>query len=129
MFEKASRVKLRFRTQRGLITAEDLWDLPLTGGAMSLDSIAKALSRELKTDEEESFVLKQTRANTTLILKLDIVKRVIEFKLAKAERSSTRAANRVKRERLLGILAKKEDAADENMSQASLRRMIEELEG
>ena len=30
MFEQAARLKLRFETSRGLLSVEDLWDLPLT---------------------------------------------------------------------------------------------------
>lgn len=44
MFEKASRMKLRFNTQRGVLSVEDLWDLPL----IQLDNIAIALNKKLQ---------------------------------------------------------------------------------
>ena len=46
IFEQASRNKLRFDTNiKGVISTEDLWDLPLTSdtGRVNLDDIAKAL--------------------------------------------------------------------------------------
>ena len=41
MFEKASRLKLRFKTQNGIIAVDDLWDLTLD----SLNTLAKALNK------------------------------------------------------------------------------------
>ena len=44
MFEKASRIKLRYSTNRGVLSVEDLWDLSLE----QLDPIAINLSKRLK---------------------------------------------------------------------------------
>ena len=41
LFEKASKMKLRFSTTKGVLSTEDLWDLSLE----SLDRIAKNLKR------------------------------------------------------------------------------------
>ena len=35
MFTKASRLKLRFQSPAGLLSSEDLWDLPLTSNSVS----------------------------------------------------------------------------------------------
>ena len=50
MFEKASRMKLRFNTQRGVLSVEDLWDLPL----IQLDNIAIALNKKLQESKTEA---------------------------------------------------------------------------
>ena len=51
MFEQAARMKLRFDTPRGALSAEDLWDLPLTSTrGLSLNDIAITLHHALKHD-------------------------------------------------------------------------------
>lgn len=90
IFEQASRLKLTFNTNRGQLSVEHLWDLSLD----SLDTLAKAVNRELKASEEESFVKTRTKANTELVLRLEILKRVIEVKLQEAEEKKNRAAKR-----------------------------------
>ena len=77
MFEKAVRLKLRFDSPQGLMSAEDLWDLPLTSSRpnkANLNDIAKEVSRELKASGEEDFVNPTSKADETLQLKLEIVK-------------------------------------------------------
>ena len=66
MFEKATRRKLRFTSAAGLLSTEDLWDLPLTSatGKANLDDIAKALNRRLKDAEEVSFVAPERAVGT-----------------------------------------------------------------
>lgn len=62
IFEQTSRLKLRFDTTKGMLTAEDLWDLPLTSdaGKANLDDVAQSLHRELK-DAETELLLSQRR--------------------------------------------------------------------
>lgn len=90
LFEQASRLKLTFNTNKGQLSVEHLWDLSLD----SLDTLAKAVNRELKASEEESFVKTRTKANTELVLRLEILKRVIEVKLQEQEDKKNRAAKR-----------------------------------
>ena len=53
MFEKATRLKLRFETVRGYVTTEDLWDIPLSAvNGFCLDTIAKNLNKKLKELEK-----------------------------------------------------------------------------
>jgi len=129
MFQKASQLKLRFTTPRGNLTTEDLWDLPLLAlnGGPCLDDLAKALNRELKASEEESFVKPKTSSNTALGLKLEIVKRVIEVKLEEIAVRELVAERKLKKERLLGLIAEKEDDKLKKTSLAELRRQVAEL--
>ena len=78
MFEKAARLKLRFSTDRGQLSVEDLWDLPLSGNGLNLDKITMALSRQLKEESTESFVLKASRSTDMLQLRFDLAKHIID---------------------------------------------------
>ena len=92
MFEKSSRLKLRFETDRGNVSVEDLWDMPLTSRATtSLDDVAKQLHRSLKENEEESFVIEKSGANEMLEMKFSVVKHVIKVRLAEQAASENAA--------------------------------------
>lgn len=125
LFEKASRQKLRFDTVKGSLTTEDLWDLPLTSqrGA-SLDGIAMGLNRELKDTTQESFVLPATTTNTLAQLKLDVVKHVIAVRQAENTAELVKREAAAKKQRILGIIDKKQN---EKLEGASLEELEAEL--
>ena len=127
MFENASRMKLRFESNVGLITTEDLWDLPLVSASngVSLDEIAKSMNKQLK-DSEESFV-EATNPNEALELAFNIVKYIIKIKLAEAEVRKAAANKKAMKEKILSVLADKEDDALKNKSPNALKKMLDEL--
>ena len=59
----------------------------------------------------------------------DLVKHVIDVKLTEEKAAKDRAANRAKKEKLLGILAEKQDGALSALSVEELQKQIAELEG
>lgn len=125
MFEKASKLKLRFGTMSGNCTTEDLWDLPLqSANKASLDSIAISLSKELKASGEESFVNKAPAVNVLLQLKLDIVKHIIAIKLAEKEQATKAAEKRLHNEKVLGLIAQKEDETLAGKSVEELKSLL-----
>lgn len=129
MFEMASRAKLRFPTTRGDVASESLWDMPLTSKqGFDLDSVAKAVNAELKQQAEESFVQTSTNPRKAqLELQLEIVKYVIAEKQAENTARLTASANREKREKLMEILAKKQDQALESLTSEELQAQIAAL--
>ena len=130
MFEKASRVYLRFDTPQGLLTVEDLWKLPLTStraGRANLDDIAVALFRQLKESDTESFVKKAAKKDDTTQLAFDIVKHIIDVRMAEDEAAAAQRANKEKKRRILEIIAQKEDAQLFDASLDELKAMAETL--
>lgn len=122
MFVKASRLKLRFSTSKGLISVEDLWDLPLT----ALDTIAKNLNKEVKESAEESFIKMKTSASTLATLRFEIVKYIIEVKLNEAEAAQKRAENKERKAQILALIAEKQN---KELSEKSIADLMKELEG
>ena len=122
MFKEATRRKLRFNSINGVLSVEDIWDLPLTSEKKdSLNKQAKSLNRELKASEEESFVEAPTKENAILQLKFDIVKEVIKDRLAEKAARKNAADIKARKELLNGAIERKQHAALEDMS-------IEDLE-
>lgn len=113
MFEQATRLKLRFDSPRGLLSVEDLWDLPLTSatGKPNLDDIAKALHRKLReSTETASFVTPAVAdRNTEPQLAFDIVKHVIQVRIAERDAAQAATAKREFKQRLMEIIATKQD--------------------
>lgn len=128
LFEQASRLKIRFPTNVGLLTVEDLWDLPLAHiNRVSLDDVAKFLHRAIKDSEEESFVVKATSVNEKLQIAFDTVKHIITVKLAEKEAAALAATNREKKQKLLSLLAEKNDEQLKGSSVEELQAMIQAL--
>mgnify|MGYP001609435964 CR=1 FL=1 len=122
MFEKASRLKARFDTPNGVLSVEDLWDLPLTSARRAnLDDIAKGLNREVKATEEESFVTPRA-SNAELGLKFEGVKHIIAVRVQENEAERTLTEKKRQRERIMEIMAQKQDSELASKS-------LEELQG
>ena len=121
MFEKASRMKLRF-THKGLCTVEDLWDLPLT----ALDRIFKGMNAELKTQNEESLLDTKTKEVKIQELGIEIVKHVVAVKIKEGEERKNRVLKAERKQKLLGIISTKQDAVLEGKTIEELNKLIDE---
>lgn len=130
IYEYATRNKIRFASARGELTVEQLWDVPLrSNDEFNLNMVAKAANNAVKKINEESFVeVKRTSQHERLETALEIVKHVIEVKLADEAAAKRRAENKQEKEKLLAILAEKQDGKLSELSEKELRRRIAALE-
>ena len=129
IFEQASREKLRFSTNRGDLTVEQLWELPLQSKTQfDLDSIAKNVYHDLKGRAEESFVSVSTDPmKATLELMLEILKHIIAVKQEENAAKLNKARTEQERARIAEIINKKQDAALENESLEQLQARLAAL--
>lgn len=129
MFEKATRIRLRFETPAGLIDIEDLWQLPLTSnrGKVNLDDIAKDLHKKRKNDDEVSFVYKDKKPESLDQLRFDIVKHIIDVKIAEREAEADAMARKEKKQKILALIAEKQDENLRGMSLEQLTAMVNDI--
>ena len=130
MFEQISRIKARFDSPQGTLSVEDLWDIPLTStnrNRANLDDIARSLYKQVQEHETESFVVKPPKADEITKLKFEIVKYIISVRLAENEAAVLAKANRDKKQRLLELIAQKENEQLAGHSIDDLRKMVEAL--
>ena len=122
IFEYATRNKIRF-SFRGLISVEDLWDLSLT----NLDSIYKELNKQSKQSEEESLLNIKTQEDELLNVQIEIVKHIVSVKLAEREARGKASAKKAQKQKIMSIIAAKQDEALQNSSIDDLKKMLDEL--
>lgn len=124
IFEQASRRKYRFSTAQGLLSADDLWDLPLTSTRhVNLNSIAIDLHKQIKDSAEVSFVETKSVTDTDLETKFEIVKYIIEDKKSVIARNNEAATTKEHNARIDSLIASKKDAALAEMSVEDLEKL------
>ena len=129
IYEYALRNKIRFQSTKGGLTLEQLWDVPLRStDDFNLNSIAKAASSAAKNTAED-FVntTKTTPEHARNATAFEIVKYVIDTKLAEEAAATKRADNKIEKEKLLAILAEKQDGKLSELSEKELQRRIAAL--
>lgn len=112
MYKEASRKKLRFTTSKGSLSAEQLWDLPVT----ELDEMAVALEESYKGSGKKSFITGKSAKNNVMKLQFDIVLDVLNTKLEEAEEARIAAENKEHNEKILTMIAEKQDEKLKGMS-------------
>jgi len=123
MFEKASRLKLRFPSSKGMLSTDDLWDLSVN----DLNQVFKTLNAQKKSSEEESLLEAKSEKDSILALGINIVRYIFQVR---SEEEDARLASKVKaaqKQKLYSILASKQDEELQGKSVEELQAMIDAL--
>ena len=123
MFEIAVRCKLRF-PYKGMVSVEDLWDLSVE----NLDSVFKTLNSQIKTAKEESLLVTKSKEDEKLSLMIEIVKYIVSVKLSEENARLKAKENKEKKQKIMEIIASKQDADLLSKSTDELQAMLNELE-
>lgn len=122
MFIKASREKMRF-PYKGLATVEDLWDLPVT----ELDKIYKSLNAKAKQTQEESLLEVKTSEDEELTVQIEIIKYIVSVNLEEKKAAEMAKERKEQKQKIMSILASKQDEALQGKSIEELEKMLDEL--
>ncbi len=128
MWIEALSKKLRFE-YKGLISIEDLFDLSLN----ELDEIYRKLKKELdeyKQYSEDSLLNKDEKKDETseeLQLKIDVVTAVFNHIKKQQEELQRKIALQNQRDKILGIIADKQDEELSNKSISELKELLDNM--
>lgn len=122
MFEYATRNKVRFPF-KGQISVEDLWDLR----ADDLDTVFKTLNRQVKQSKEESLLTTKTAEDTALDIQIAIVKHIFDIKMQEANARLLDKEHKAQKQKIMAILAHKQELELQNKSVDELQKMLEEI--
>lgn len=122
IFENATRKKYRFE-YKGLITVEDLWDLSLT----ELDKIYKSLKIKVKAaKEEESLLVSESKEDIEINEQIEIIRYIVNIKRSENEAARNAKENAQRKQKIMDIIAKKQNEALENLSVEELTKLLNE---
>ena len=123
LFIIATKNKYRY-PYKGQISTEDLWDLT----PHALDTVFKELNAQRKQYGEESLLhVEDNKETLVLNNKIEIIKYILNVKLEEIRDREQASANAAKRQRIMEVIASKEDAALNDMSVDELRKLIDDL--
>lgn len=127
IYKIAAQRSLRFPSTRGLLSVENLFEMPLKSkGGFDLDTVARSINNDLKEKTQESFVDDPATdpEKSKLEIAMAIVKDVIATKQAENKAALNRQHKATERKAILDAMAAKKDQA---LSAASLEDLEKKL--
>ena len=120
MFKQAAQLKLRFQTNKGVVSTEQLWDLSQTDLASSIKAVKKIL---VKNDDDELSFLTDTGSTVDVenTLRFNILKDVYLTKKKYQEELRDKHATEEHNKKILALISDKQEDALKG-------KTIEELE-
>lgn len=133
MYKKASRLKLRFESSRGPLTAEMLWDLKITELKTMVKAQAEKLQKLEKPGDDLSFLEEIITSNETKEieiekLRFDILKDVFITRKDEAKDAAADVKKKEELSHLREILRDKKEEELKKLSTEELEERIKKLE-
>lgn len=119
-FKEASKQKLRFQTNIGSLSTEQLWDLSIE----NLDKLAVSLEEKYNESGKKSFLVKKSVKDKTTKLMFDVVIDVLNTKMEEQEAATTARENKEHNEKILTLIAEKQDESLKGKSVKELEKML-----
>lgn len=122
MYKNASNLKLRFSTNKGICSVEQLWDLTQTDLTDAIKSVKKILKKN--DDDELSFLEDAKILDVENQLRFDILKDVYISKKKEADERRTAAEVKIHNQKILTLIAEKKDDSLKGMSVEELEKQL-----
>lgn len=121
MFEKATRLKLRFQF-KGQCSVEDLWDSPI----QDLNNIYCELE-EIKQKKQKGLLAVKSRDDEAVELRLAIIKHIVITRLEEQQTYENTIVKAEKKQKILSIIAEKQNEQYKDMTVEDLNKLIKDL--
>ena len=122
MYKSAERLKLRFPTNKGLLAAEQLWDLSMSDLTSAIKDVKKILKKD--NDDDLSFLEDSKVVDVQNQLRFDILKDVYVTKKSELEELRAAAENKAHNQKILTLIAEKKDNSLKEMSVEDLEKLL-----
>ena len=119
-FKLASQQKLRFQSNKGLLSVEQLWDLSLE----DLDTLAISLETEHKESGKKSFLVKTSAKNKITKLRFDVVLDVLNTKVEEIQAAQEATEIKEHNKKIIALIAEKKDEVLKGKSINQLEAML-----
>lgn len=122
MFKQASKLGLRFQTNKGILSVEQLWQLGQTDLSNAIKAVKKVLK---KNDDDELSFLEDTKVvDIENQLRFDILKNVYLTKKKDAEELGNAAESKAHNQKILSLIAEKQEGKLKEMSIEELEKLL-----
>lgn len=107
MYKQASQQKLRFQTNRGILSSEQLWDLSQADLSSAIKAVKKTLTKN--DDDELSFLAESTIVDTDNELRFNILKDVFLTKKKEVDERRNAAEAKKFEQKIITLIAEREE--------------------
>ena len=125
MYKKASQMKLRVATNRGMLSVEQLWDLPKDEIGQIATDVHRTIKEAEAADELGFLRLPERKEQTVDELTFAILKDIYLTKQEEEDKAHRRAKARENNRRILEHIARKQDEELAGKSIDELQAMLE----
>ncbi len=119
MYKSASKLGLRFQTNKGMLSTEQLWTLTVN----ELDTLVVILEEQLTNAGKKSFLAKKTAEDKVAKLKFDIALDILNTKVEEAEEASSAKEVRLHNRKIDELIAEKEEESLKGLSVEDLKKL------
>lgn len=110
MYKEASKLKLRFNTEKGILTVEQLWDCTRAMLARTIKEYHKIIGKQVGEGDELDFLTEEaTTVDPELKLSFDILKDVFLTKKKEAEQARDEEETKQHNAKIDAIIASKQE--------------------
>lgn len=127
IFEQVTRKNLLFQATNGMLTVQDVWNLTIP----KLEVLGRSLYSKLEdsraegTDNPFASNSKPSSEQVDAQLRVDVVLHILNTKKNEADAIKRAAEKKAHNEKILALIAQKQEGKLQNMSEEELRALLQ----